>query len=287
MYVTDSFEKLAELLQRLVDSLGFSNDPSQESRIIFEMLENALNNNLFEEFLEALTNSGKTPADLIRSVIIDHSKALLKELVTAWIKIQRSVIELLEAIEDVSQQALDEVCQIIMESVARHMTALEKEEAKKVYGSTFNYNTIYFSDKGIINDVVFGVQDYFNGHPNSRAFVTFKLVNHDIGDGPLTNSVMIHELCHVWQYQTAGPIYMIQAIHAQTMGAGYNYGGAAALTAAINNNPGLTPAEVFELFNREQQADIIMDYYDRKHVAVPPLNVSAWQPFADLVYTPV
>ncbi|MCE0724336.1 MULTISPECIES: hypothetical protein [Legionella] len=302
MVATNPFAELMELLQKLLDTIGMADEPSEESRILFEMLENALNNNLLNDFLEAASQSGKTLDDILRSVIIAHSRQLLEDLVRKWIELEKPISEFLQAVKDVHQEALDEVCNYMISFVARKMTAAEIATAQLIFGSSLEYDTIYFSEVGTANAIIFGVQDFFTNNPSSRPFVTFKLVNHDLDDGPMTDRTMIHELTHVWQYQEAGPIYMIQAIHAQTLGAGYNYGyttGSGAtgyingdgagpdLTQAITNNPGLTPAEVFELFNREQQAQIIMHYYQRKYVESPPLNVGPWQPFQNVVFTPL
>jgi hypothetical protein len=60
---------------------------------------------------------------------------------------------------------------------------------------------------------------------------------------------LIHELGHVAQYTYVGIQYMGEAIHAQATG-GYAYGGGAALAGKKLSD-----------FNREQQADIMRDYY--------------------------
>lgn len=296
MVVMNPFEALVDLLKKLLETIKIAGDPTEESKILFEMLENALRRGLLGDFIDALLPSGKSLEDVLRSMLIDHGRQQLRAFVLSWVDLQRPVGELLAAVDAVQQAALDEVCQTLYETVGRKMTQPEITTAKLIYGKTFDYDTIYFSDAGVANTVIFGVQDYFNNNPNSRAFVTFKLVNHDLADGPLSDSTMIHELCHVWQYQTVGPIYLIEAIHAQTLGAGYNYGytngvngngGNVSLQNAIANNPGLTTAEVFALFNREQQASIIEHYYYRKHVLnLPPSDYAAWQPFQNLVYTP-
>jgi hypothetical protein len=53
---------------------------------------------------------------------------------------------------------------------------------------------------------------------------------------------------------------MPQALHAQIWGAGYKYGGCAGLCAARDEGAG------FDSFNREQQAQIVQDFYRmRRH----------------------
>jgi len=60
---------------------------------------------------------------------------------------------------------------------------------------------------------------------------------------------LVHELGHVAQYTQLGLQYMGEAIHSQAT-VGYNYGGGAALAGKRLSD-----------FNREQQADILKDYY--------------------------
>ncbi len=294
MTITNPIEELIALFKNLLKALDFSEVPSETSQLLHEMLENALQNDLVKEFLDSMETSGKTLEDILEVIIIDHSKLLLKGFVKAWVTLQRSVEELLEAVDAIQQEALDEVTETIMEMVGRKINSAEITEAKKIYGNTFDYDTIYLTVDSPLNDVTFAVQDYYNGHPNSRAFVTCKLIHQDADDGALPNEKLIHELCHVWQYQEFGPIYIIQAIHAQ-IPPQYNYGytnskngnGAeTVLEEVITDNPDKTVAEVFELFNREQQAQIIKHYYYRRYKVTTPLDYAPWQPFQDLVYTP-
>jgi hypothetical protein len=66
---------------------------------------------------------------------------------------------------------------------------------------------------------------------------------------------MIHELTHVWQYVTDGLVYIPQAVGAQA-GDGYDYGGIANLRTAKTAGHGL------RTFNREQQGQIVADYFN-------------------------
>ena len=70
-------------------------------------------------------------------------------------------------------------------------------------------------------------------------------------------------MTHVWQYEQDGAIYMPQAIHAQVAGAEYQYGGVAGLQAAQTAGLGITS------FNREQQGQIVQDFYRIKQGQKP------------------
>ncbi len=89
---------------------------------------------------------------------------------------------------------------------------------------------------------------------------------------------LMHELTHQWQYQHFGIVYLAQAIVAPTY---------------VYCDPGETPAgalarcraqeKTFASFNREQQGDIVRDYYfalkqSQDPNATPP-DLSAWDPY--------
>ena len=79
----------------------------------------------------------------------------------------------------------------------------------------------------------------------------------------MNNSLLIHELVHVWQYQKVGIVYIPRALVAQRSAEGYDYGGAEGLEAARQAGRSLLE------FNLEQQADIVSDYY-RIREGYPP-----------------
>lgn len=69
--------------------------------------------------------------------------------------------------------------------------------------------------------------------------------------GPISPSVLVHEMVHVWQYEQVGAAYIPRALRAQYSEMGYDYGG-------------LVPLQEHDslaAFNYEQQADIIEDAF--------------------------
>jgi len=94
-----------------------------------------------------------------------------------------------------------------------------------------------------------------------RAFATFHTVNLPAtGYHERSNvEILLHELVHVYQYERAGSRYFAEALIAQHE-AGYDYGGVEALQQARTQGKHLRD------FNREQQAQIVQDYYvQRSH----------------------
>jgi hypothetical protein len=135
----------------------------------------------------------------------------------------------------------------------RGMTSAEIGVAASVFGTSIDYSLVRFDEHSLTNQIggiIIGQQ--------VGAHVTGYIIN---SNGNVSNSTMIHELVHIWQYAHDGLVYMPEALSAQS-GAGYGYASsddwvdrAAALNARHDAGKGLFS------FNREQQGDIVMDFY--------------------------
>lgn len=119
----------------------------------------------------------------------------------------------------------------------RRLTDDEIRDASSVFGSSLNLRLVRLDRWAVVGPA-----------RTKRDYTSFHTVN---CWRESRRDVLIHELTHVWQYERAGAIYMPQALHAQLRGAGYRYGGAA----------GLREATGFDGFNREQQAQIVQDFF--------------------------
>jgi hypothetical protein len=89
-------------------------------------------------------------------------------------------------------------------------------------------------------------------------------------------ALLVHELTHVWQYQTQGWSYAPEAIWAQVT-EGYSYtpdGQSPDQALLLARQVGRTLTS----FNLEQQGDILADYFRRLQQGS---DVSAYQPFVD------
>ncbi len=142
---------------------------------------------------------------------------------------------------------LGEAYETIMDFIkfnTRTLNAAERTAAERLFGASIDLDLVRVDEAAIIGPA-------FSG----RAYTSFHTIN-SWGREPV--DVMMHELTHVWQYETSGAIYMPQAIHAQVWGGGYTYGGAAGLRAAQTAGKG------FLSFNREQQAQIVQDFFNLK-----------------------
>jgi hypothetical protein len=263
-----------------------------------------------QNLLKALDTIGKTLNE-----IGDAAWSLGSDTFTQFVlsakAIGRSVGEILLAALQAAGAALATAISVLLNTLGtyRKMTQQEIDDAKKAFADSLDYDHIYFATSDILNEIIFGIQDFLTGNPESRAFVTDSLVNFDVSDG-FERHTMIHELTHVWQYQTNGSAYLADAVFAQATGAGvdddaYNYGyvdNGATITIPIDYQGntrsldlGQTTGEGrqddlaaangnFAHFNPEQQGQIIMHYFVRKVLLNrAPADYAPWVPYDDVV----
>lgn len=146
----------------------------------------------------------------------------------------------------------------------RSMTEWEIRQARLVFGNAINYSKVTIAD-GSISSKLASVRGYARTVGNVINFPTGRSRN---------MSFMVHELTHVWQYQTNGWSYASSAIWAQIT-EGYSY----ADEGKTNEQSLLDAREAGKTlgsYNKEQQGDIASDYYIRLQ---QKKDVSAWQPF--------
>ena len=182
----------------------------------------------------------------------------------------------------------------------RHLSAAELADVELVFGDSVDFDHVYIATDSPTNRIFFGIQDFFTGEPQSRAFTTGNLINFDAGDGPIERFTLVHEMTHVWQNQNVGPIYMAHAIADHVRlgdDASYNYGyldSSASATITLPNalydgsskdvfdGPGIgvgaeavvhgKPADRFMDFGPEMQGQMMMHYFTRKVLLGRPQN---------------
>jgi hypothetical protein len=130
----------------------------------------------------------------------------------------------------------------------RKLTAAEVVKAGRVFGTSINFDLVRIDTGALSVSLI----KRLAGYSQAREFTTLHTIN---GAGGIADDTLIHELTHVWQYQQSGAIYAFQALHAQSTPEGYDYGGLPALKDAKRAGKGITS------FNREQQAQIVEDFY--------------------------
>lgn len=126
-------------------------------------------------------------------------------------------------------------------SDVRDLTDEEFEAARQIFN-----DSLPLADIRIDENALLGPKQW------RFAYVSFFTINIY---GPISKSLLIHELVHVWQYMSYGSLYIVHALFAQHSLEGYNYGGVEILKEVKARGGSLSD------FNFEQQADIVRDYY--------------------------
>lgn len=151
--------------------------------------------------------------------------------------------------------------------LASHVTPLTGGEIG-VAASILGPTAIRFADVRVAEG---GVLNLIFARNGGRAFTTFHTLNLPlIGHHSRANfAILLHELVHVYQYERTGGLYIAEAIYAQQT-TGYDYGGPEDLQQC------LATGVCYRNFNREQQAQLVQDYYERRTAGLP---VAAYEPF--------
>lgn len=148
--------------------------------------------------------------------------------------------------------ALPEMYETIMDFSkwkTRPLSDREIELAKSVFGNSIDLRRVRVDESAKI-----ACQHHH------IYYVSFFTIN---AWGTFQKEIFIHELMHVWQFQRMGSVYIPQALLAQKTWMGYNYGGEEVLRKVIETKGGL------DVFNLEQQADIVSDYYNLREGLMP------------------
>ncbi len=130
----------------------------------------------------------------------------------------------------------------------------ERQIMREVFGGSLQENRILLDQRAFLG-------------PQQRplVYVSFFTVN---SWGKFSDDTFVHELVHVWQYQKHGAVYILRALRAQKSRRGYDYGGVEMLKKMKARNKNL------EVFNFEQRAEIVQDYFRLKN-NLPPKRGAA------------
>ncbi len=279
--------------------------------------------NALNTFIQGMQNIGQTLDNLYQAAIIDTTQEFLIEVNEALIELGTSIVEMCEAALRLGAAALATLIAALFSMLGtyRRMRPEEIADARLVFGNSLDYDLIFLSTEDALNKIIFGIQDFFTGNPNSRAFVTTNLINFDVAEAPIDRPTLIHELTHVWQSREVGGIYMAEAIFARPTVPGssdpYNYGYS---TTPVTRANALTVRDKFDgsttpylalgdlmgdggdaalvaaggninAFNREQQGQIMMHWFVRTQLeirntagALVTPGAAAWVPYQQFVF---
>ncbi len=169
----------------------------------------------------------------------------------------------------------------------RPLYAWEVQEAQKVFGDRIVYHRVRIHECVAWPDAIQQLSRRLQGLPPTDEHNAVTLGNHiffptRLPTKPLQSTDpdqvlfawLIHELTHVWQYQSMGWRYLYLALHLQVKHGpqAYDYGGESGLLSRQEKG------WKFDDFNLEQQGDITRAYYLR---LVHQKDVRAWTPYVE------
>ena len=233
----------------------------------------------FKNLVAALDQLGRTMTELLQAAIVQPTEDLYRKVVDSLRQLGKTALEVIVAAAEAGAAALALAFTLLLEwfpGEYRPLTATERADAQEVFGNSIPLDEVRLSVKSFAVDFI----EWVNG---GRAVTTMRLINFASWD-TLSPDTLIHELTHVWQGVVDGPIYMVEALEAQLVGEGYNYGYDDSTTGEGGQDDLQAASGDLAHFNREQQAQIIMHYWHRKFVSAPPLETTEWQPYADVVH---
>jgi hypothetical protein len=155
-----------------------------------------------------------------------------------------------------------EICQFIMHlgMYTTPLTAAEQTAVQTIFGvNNLRYQDVRIAEGGILNFIF-----RYNGQLAFTIWYTVHLPRLKIEEETAVPSrqnlpLLIHELAHVYHHHHIGSrclgeaIYYLSTTHRDC----YQYGGSSGLQACWQQG------KSFRQFNREQQAQIIQDYYSK------------------------
>ncbi len=176
----------------------------------------------------------------------------------------------------------------------RSLTAAERAEAQKIFGDGLDYDRCRISEGGELPNIVGRIGAFLRGKaaPEANAITVgdcsyfprvLKTEEQTDQQQWLTDmGWLMHELTHQWQYQHDGPRYLIEAILSPT----YVY-----TPPNESHNDALKgfskEGKTFRDFNREQQGDIVRDYFWSTCLDGDGADRSGWLSYLDEVRTPL
>jgi hypothetical protein len=195
--------------------------------------------------LVALLGTAIHIKDVLESIAGNVRAAFRQGLIKGLIEIGNSALTLMKEAIKIGVSAALVLFGILLDvlGTSRGLTAAERAEAEKIFGASINLDMVKLTDANLATDFIMWLN-------KDRPFTTMYLINFKSGT-TLTTSTLIHEMTHIWQAVNSGGVYMVEALHSQFFGKGYNL----SEKDVTNANGKLVNLE------REQQAVLVEDYW--------------------------
>jgi hypothetical protein len=219
---------------------------------------------------EGLFMVGATLAMAVASICRDVAAGFRRGLFEGLIALGYALLDLLKAAAVAGVSVLALAFAVALEICGGHraLTPDERREARRIFGWSIDLDRVKIAVASLPADLI----NWLNGQ---RTFTTMYVINFASWDHVVTHT-LIHELTHVWQATVAGPVYMVEALHSQFFGRGYEVTDAD--LAAANGD--ITKLE------REQQAVVVERYWIAKFGGGLATDVAKYEPLAQDVFRP-
>jgi hypothetical protein len=220
--------------------------------------------------LEGLFKVGAQLVDAVVAVCTGIAEGFRKGFFQGLIAIGKAPLEILKAAAKAAGAVVGLALAVIMEVFGGHrpLNAQEIKEARKVFGWSIPLERVKVAVASVPADII----NWING---GRTVTTMYVINFASWDHIDQNMhTLIHELTHVWQATTAGPVYMVEAICSQLAGRGYNVTDAD--LAKANGN--------FNKLEREQQAVVVENYWWGRFGGNASIDFKKYQALAQAVF---
>lgn len=237
--------------------------------------------------IEGLFQIGIRLSDIVAGIMNDVAESSRRSFVEALLAVGKAPLDILKAAAEAGFSTLMLAVASLFEIWGgyRGLTDRERAEAEKIFGGSIDLARVKIAAGSVPAEIC----NFLNGQ---TPFTTMHLINVSKKDAQRTDEkwlrVFIHELTHVWQGVTAGPVYMIQSLESQ-MEAVLN-GGDRTAAYGYSEKDLARHAGDLSKFNREQQASIIEDYWvatcsKLAKTGIP--SVEQLEPYAKSVFKPV
>jgi len=206
---------------------------------------------------------------VLKEIATNVREAFREGLIKGLIEIGKSVVTLMIEATKLGGTIAALIFAILLDIFGSHrgLNTSERAEAEKVFGVSIDLDRVKLTDASLAADLIMWMN-------KNRPFTTMYVINYKSGS-TLPMDTLIHELTHVWQAVTSGGVYMIEALHSQFFGKGYNLS-----EADLKKADGSLLS-----LEREQQAVVVEEFwkaeFDGQRTKIP---VDLLRPFAKQVH---
>jgi hypothetical protein len=199
--------------------------------------------------IEGLNMVGVSLVMMVLSICRDVAEGFRRGFIQGLVALGHAALDILKAAAATSLAVLALAVAVFMEIWGGHrpLTPAERVEARRIFGWSIDLDRVKVAVASIPADIV----NWLNGE---RPFTTMYVINFASWTH-VTLQTLIHEMTHVWQGVVSGPIYMVEALHSQFFGRGYNV--SAQDVANANGN--------IRNLEREQEAVVVEEYWRMRY----------------------